>query len=122
MTTPTTPRQAREAAELYRDTGTTVSVTRVFSLADQIEKLTKERDEQKVKAEALISMFIELKSGCYEEDMSQGLADQVEALTIANKDLINWHEALKADYENLKTDANKWREFQAALDRGEDRS
>ena len=44
MTTPVTPKQAREAADLYRATGTPVSVTAVYSLADQVEALTKERD------------------------------------------------------------------------------
>ena len=34
-----------------------------------------------------------------EVNMIRGLADQVEALIVANKDLINWYEALKADYD-----------------------
>ena len=47
MTTPATPAQAREAADLYRATGTPVSATTVYSLVEQVEALTKERDALK---------------------------------------------------------------------------
>ena len=51
--TQTTQNQAREAADLYRATGIPVSVTVVYSLADQNEKLTKERDRLQYELDAV---------------------------------------------------------------------
>ena len=113
--TPTTPRQAREAAELYRDTGTTVSVTMVFSLADQLEKLTKERDEYKQRMQRLMRTQIEtskerdefktLAQGWVAENAPGGWIDSLRkerfALAAANKDLQDWFDALKADHDKL---------------------
>lgn len=42
--------------------------------------------------------------------MLRGLADQVDALTIANKDLSNWFDALKADYDKLQIAAKTERD------------
>ena len=37
-----------------------------------------------------------------EVDMIRGLATQIEELTMANKELINWFDALKTDHDALK--------------------
>ena len=90
MTTPTTPEHARGiAAHMMQTSPLYVAY---MSLADQVEALTKERDEY---AKAADTMAMQHKV-------------ERDALAMANRDLINWFDALKADHDKLAADAARY--------------
>ena len=64
----------------------------LWSLAEQVEALTKERDEY---AKAADTMAMQHKV-------------ERDALAMANRDLINWFDALKADHDKLAADAARY--------------
>ena len=87
----TTPEQARGiAAHMMQTSPLYVAY---MSLADQVEALTKERDEY---AKAADTMAMQHKV-------------ERDARAMANRDLINWFDALKADHDKLAADAARYR-------------
>lgn len=104
MTTQATPEQAREIAQhLFFPNGDNGYALR--SLAEQVEALTAERDIAVRKlaalsnAHALEDLYL---VGLVQEREITLLTKERDVLTIANRDLQDWFDALKTDHDALK--------------------
>ena len=105
----TTPATARELAKLLDKMGDLHAQMALINLADQVDTLTKERDEYRATAEELVPSLLEqvrnqqaeITRLQYEVDAIPVIKAERDALTLANKDLSNWFDALRIDHDAL---------------------